>query len=263
MPIVQLGFFLFGLAFGSFANVCIFRWPREESVANGRSHCPHCKSLIAWYDNIPLLSYFILSGRCRRCMGSISWRYPFVELTSGLGFLASSYFFIGTEKFAVAMLFWALLVSFWIDYDFRILPDEINLPFIPIGIIVTLLSPLYDFSFLMQLLPFQLFRPELIYLNRLIFAISGTALGAGIIWLIRVIGQKIYGQEAMGLGDLKFMSMIGAWLGPVGCVRTLFIGAILGGIVSVVLLILRKVERKSYIPFGPFLALGACWVLFE
>lgn len=254
--------FLVGLVMGSFGNACIFRWPREESVRFGRSRCPHCDQVIRWFDNIPLLSWATLRGRCRRCRGPISARYPATELLCGVAFAASFAGFPGSRVVAAALLLWALIVVFWVDIDHRIIPNEITIPLTLAGI---MLSP----WFLMQ--PednlfdaiASLMGVNLLIVHPTLLSIAGAAIGGGIVLLIRWLGQLIYRQEAMGLGDVKLLMFVGSWLGPAGALKTLFLGAIIGGVVSILLLVIRRVGRRSYIPFGPFLAVGAVLALFR
>jgi leader peptidase (prepilin peptidase)/N-methyltransferase len=229
-------------------------------VSRGRSRCPHCLATITWRDNIPVLSWLLLGGRCRACKGAIPVFYPAGELIVAIGFGLAALTFDGPAAFAAAALFWALHVSFWIDYDHRIIPNEITFPFTIIGL---LFAPFLHLGradllvgFLQHLLGLDLES------SPFLSAFLGAIVGALAIACIRALGQWFYKQEAMGLGDLKFLAMIGAWLGPAAALKALLLGAIIGGIVALGMLMLKKANRRSYIPFGPFLALGAVWVLF-
>lgn len=254
MPLV----FFTGLLFGSFANACIYRWPREASVARGRSRCPHCENIIPWHDNIPVLSWMFLLGKCRRCRGSISFRYPFVELLCGVAFVFAAKKFELPQFAAAAFFLWGLLVVFWVDFDHRIIPDEISYPFTLIGI---LLSPWLSIVPDDQLLGL-LYEKGFSVPQPLAQSLIGALVGGGIIVGIRVVGQAIYKEEAMGFGDVKLLALIGAWLGIMGAFTTLFVAALIGGVVSMVLLVTKKATRRSHIPFGPFLVLGALYFLF-
>lgn len=256
--------FAAGLLLGSFANACIHRWPREMSVMRGRSHCPHCERLIAWWDNIPVLGWILLGGRCRSCRGPISLRYPLVELVTGLGFAvcAHSYPGIATPA-AAAALFWALTVAFWVDCDHRIIPDEVSFPALGAGLLLAWHLPLgiEDPIGSAALYPWLGERAfEAAGASSLARAVAGAAAGGGLLGLLRWAGERVYGQEAMGLGDVKLLAAIGAWFGVTGVLYTLFGASILGASVSIVLLLRRKVGMRSAIPFGPFLVMGALLV---
>jgi leader peptidase (prepilin peptidase) / N-methyltransferase len=259
------------MLFGSFGNACIYRWPLEESVSRGRSACPHCHAVIRWFDNIPVLSWVLLAGRCRSCRGPVSIRYPFVELLMGVGTVASFTAFPERplDALAAAVFVWALIVSFFIDWDFRIIPNEVTIPLAVVGVLAAPFLEIASRGSVTAAVHFIAgFEPpgpvsSDAPADAFFRAIAGYAVGFGALYLVRIAGQKIYGQEAMGMGDVKFLGLVGAWLGAEGAVRALFLGAIAGGLVSIPLLVLRRVGRKSYIPFGPFLALGAFIALFE
>ncbi|MEK8024233.1 MAG: prepilin peptidase [Candidatus Hydrogenedentota bacterium] len=254
--------FLTGLVLGSFGNACIFRWPREESVRSGRSFCPHCQKTILWFDNIPLLSWFLLMGKCRRCRGPISIRYPLTELLCGMAFALSYAAFHNSHIVASSLFLWALVVVFWIDIDHRIIPNEITIPLTISGIILApWILPSASDVFLQTIAFFA--GVDSLILPLPVLSMLGAAVGGGFVLVIRWIGQMIYGQEAMGLGDVKLLMFVGAWLGPAGALKTLFLGSIIGGVLSIALLLIRRVGRRSYIPFGPFLAIGAALALFR
>ncbi len=254
-----------GLLFGSFANACIHRWPLEESVARGRSRCPHCRTVIRWHDNIPVLSWIALMGRCRACRGPISPRYPAIELLAGAGFGTAALLHDGFALVAACAFLWALIVCFWIDYDYRILPDEITLPFAAAGFFAAPFAGFILPSEFFSLIPGPLSLGATAAMPpsvSLAYSLLGWLVGGGLVWIVRVAGQAAYGQEAMGFGDVKFMAFVGAWFGPAGALKTFFGGAILGGLAAIILLLAGRAGRRSYIPFGPFLAIGAAWVFF-
>jgi leader peptidase (prepilin peptidase)/N-methyltransferase len=233
--------FLFGAMVGSFLNVCIHRLPKEESIVAPRSRCPACQSPIRAVDNIPLLSFLLLRGRCRSCGHPISWRYPLVEALTALLFVLTVSRFGVTLKaaFLLAFLCGLVVVSF-IDLDHQIIPNAITLPGIPLGLIGGLLVR----------------EPPM--LDRLI----GTLAGAGFLYLVLFYGGVLYGQEAMGEGDLNLIALVGAFLGWKAVVVTILIACVVGSAVGLGLMALKRLGRRQHIPFGPFLALGAVVGLF-
>jgi leader peptidase (prepilin peptidase)/N-methyltransferase len=233
--------FLFGAMVGSFLNVCIHRLPKEESIVAPRSRCPACRSPIRAWDNIPLVSFLLLRGRCRACRQPIAWRYPMVEaLTALLFVLTVSRFGVTLQTaFLLAFLCGLVVVSF-IDLDHQIIPNVITLPGIPLGLIGGLLVR----------------EPPL--LDRLI----GTLAGAGFLYLVLFYGGALYGQEAMGEGDLNLIALVGAFLGWKAVVVTILVACVVGSAVGLALMALKRLGRRQHIPFGPFLALGAVVGLF-
>ena len=233
--------FLFGTVVGSFLNVCIYRLPKEESIVAPRSRCPACQSPIHALDNIPLVSFALLRGRCRACGASIAWRYPLVEALTGILFALTVVRFGVTLQTALLLTFLAgLIVISFIDLDHQIIPNVITLPGIPLGILTGFL-----------------FRdPPL--LDRLIGALAG----AGFLYLVLFYGGVLYGQEAMGEGDLNLIAMVGAFLGWKAVIVTILVGCLVGSAVGLSLIALRRLGRRQHIPFGPFLSLGAVVALF-
>lgn len=229
-------FGLFGLAVGSFLNVCICRLPEGESVVSPPSHCPGCGQCIRWFDNIPLLSYIVLRGRCRNCGASISWQYPLVEFATGVLFAATAAVFgLGAETLVYLLLLSALVVITVIDLHHQIIPDRITLPGIPLGLILGAL-----------VLPVGLKD-----------ALIGCLLGGGAYYLIAVLSRG-----GMGGGDIKLMAMLGGFLGWKGVVLTTLIGSFTGAAAGLFLMAVKGKGRKHAIPFGPFLALGAMFSIF-
>jgi len=231
-----------GLIIGSFANVCIYRLPRQESVVWPGSHCPHCDVPIAWYDNIPLLSFVLLRGRCRRCAAPISWRYPVVEALTAALFVQSIAAFGPSLRAVQSMVLGTLLIIvFFVDLDHFIIPNRVTYPGTVVGLLFTA--------------ALSGWRPAAGA------AATAAALGGAFV-LINVVSARLLGEEGMGLGDAKLAAMIGAFLGwPNGAVAIL-LGVFLGGAVGVCLLALRLKGRREHIPFGPALAagaLGAMW----
>jgi leader peptidase (prepilin peptidase)/N-methyltransferase len=254
---------LFGLIVGSFLNVCIARIPLESSIISPPSHCPRCNTPIRWYDNIPLVSFAVLRGRCRTCGQRISWRYPLVELLNGLLFLwAIVEFGFTGEAILVMALCSTLVVITFIDLDHQIIPDVITYPGMVIGLGVapffmsTLAVPL---SFgLGTVLP-----PMGQYGTAFLNAFIGLVLGGAPLYLIGLLWEKLRKVEAMGGGDVKYMSMVGSFLGWKGAFLTIMLGAVSGSIVGVALILLKKHRADNVIPFGPFLAFGTLLTLFR
>jgi leader peptidase (prepilin peptidase)/N-methyltransferase len=232
---------LLGTAIGSFLNVCIYRLPKEESVVTPRSRCPACGTPIRVVDNIPLLSFVLLRGRCRACGNPISWRYPLVEALTGILFAMTVARFGLTLQTAFLLTFLCgLVVVSFIDLDQQIIPNAITLPGIPLGLLAGLL----------------LGEPPL--LDR----VMGTLLGAGFLYLVLLYGGALYGQEAMGEGDLNLIALVGAFLGWKAVALTIFLGCLFGSAVGLALIAGRRLGRRQHIPFGPFLSLGAVVALF-
>jgi leader peptidase (prepilin peptidase) / N-methyltransferase len=233
--------FLLGSLIGSFLNVCIHRLPRGESVVFPASHCPACQAPIRPWDNIPILSFLVLRGRCRSCAHPISWRYPLVEGLTALLFAATVSRFGATPLAATLLAFVAALVVIaFIDLDHQIIPNVVTLPGIPLGLLAGLV----------------LGEPPL--LDRII----GTLAGAGFLYLVLLYGSAFYGQDAMGEGDLNLIAMVGAFLGWRGVVVTILVGCLSGSVVGLALIGLGRLARREHIPFGPFLVLGAITDLF-
>ena len=238
---LHLYIFLIGLCVGSFLNVCIFRLPAEKSIVRPASACPHCGQTIRWYDNIPLISYILLRGRCRGCRAPISIRYPIVELLSGLFALAVfARFGLHLQALVYFIFIAALLVITFIDIDHRIIPDVISLPGIVLGLV---------FSFMI---------PRLDWLN----ALMGILVGGGILLAIAWGYHLITGKEGMGGGDIKLLAMIGAFLGWQGVLFTIMGASLIGTLVGLTLMLKARKGIKLAIPFGPFLAIGAIVYLF-
>ncbi len=230
---------VFGLLIGSFLNVCIVRWPAEESVVRPRSRCPKCGNLIAWYDNIPVFSWLILRARCRHCQLPIPMLYPLVELAVGvLWALVAWHYGLSVEALRAALFGTILLGIAMSDAREYIIPDEFSIGGMVLGIAL---------AFVGGQLPW-------------LQAVIGAAVGFTLLWAVAWLGSKLLGQDAMGGGDIKMLAMIGAFLGWSGVLLTLFLGAALG---TIIFLPLKLAGRDKLVPFGIFLAIGAaaCWVV--
>jgi leader peptidase (prepilin peptidase)/N-methyltransferase len=225
---------IFGVAVGSFLNVCIHRLPIRESLAFPASHCPNCSAPIKPYDNIPLLSYLVLRGRCRACGASISVQYPIVEFATGAVFLAAFLLFDSPILYQRLLFACAMIVLFVIDLEHRILPDVITLPGIALGFL---------FSFFMP----PGWRESLI----------GLIVGGGSLWLMGEAYFRLRGEEGMGFGDVKMLAMIGAFLGWKLMLLTLIMGSFLGSAIGIAMIALKRGDMKYALPFGTFLAVGA------
>ncbi|NWF98399.1 MAG: prepilin peptidase [Nitrospirae bacterium] len=241
--------FIFGLLTGSFLNVCIYRIPRNISIIWPASRCPSCNVPIKFYDNIPILSYIFLGGKCRYCKNSISFRYPLVEFLNGVSYIIVINKF-GIEWHSIFYFIFcsALIVITFIDFDFQIIPDRITLPGIFIGLIAGSL-----------LLPDPFTRISYLGWKS---SIIGSSIGFALYSLIAFSGSKIFKKEAMGGGDIKMMAMVGAVIGWKGVILTTFLGSLTGSVAGIVSMIIHGREKGSLIPFGPFLAFGSIISLF-
>jgi len=254
--------FIFGLLIGSFLNVCIVRLPRDRSIVKPPSHCPGCREPIRFYDNIPVISFLLLRGRCRACGEPISWRYPLVECMNAAFFvLIAREFGVSGEAFLLMAFCSSLIVITFIDLDHQIIPDFITLPGILIGISI---APLV-MSALGEPLPFYLGRlmPHAgHYLAGFVNSVTGMLCGAVPLLAIGWLWEKLRHIEAMGGGDVKLMGMVGSFLGWKGALLTIMLGAISGSIIGIALILLKRHQMEKVIPFGPFLALGAAVTAF-
>jgi leader peptidase (prepilin peptidase)/N-methyltransferase len=246
-PLASIFVVAFGLVVGSFLNVCIHRLPLGESVVHPRSHCPRCSTLIPWYQNIPVLSWLLLRGRCAGCASAISLRYPFVEALSAATVLAMWRLYGPESAFPIAAAFaLAMLVLFFTDFDHQLLPDAVTLTGVAVGMAVAWFNPFLGGE----------------GWGRIWSAGSGAALGSGLLWSVGAIYGKLRGVEAMGLGDVKMMAMVGAFAGPTGVLFTIFAASIGGALVGIALIPLRGRSLQDKLPFGCFLAPAALAGLF-
>ena len=221
--------------FGSFFNVCIARLPRGESVVTPPSHCPKCNAPIQWYDNVPVVSYVVLGAKCRACHAPISIRYPLVEITTSIAFVLQAIAFpddlvLLTSRLVLTSI---LIVLFGTDYDTQRLPNVLTLPGIVVGI------------------AFSFFTPP-----GIVSSLMGAALGAGILLAVRWTWRKLRGVDAMGLGDVKMLAMIGAFLGWQQVWVVLFFASLTGAVAGVLLTMRQGRSMQTRLPFGTFLALA-------
>jgi leader peptidase (prepilin peptidase)/N-methyltransferase len=230
-----LAFAILGLAVGSFLNVCIHRLPRKQSIVSPGSRCARCGYALRWFDNVPVLSYMLLRGRCRKCRDRISIRYPVVELLTMAVFVAH-YIVLGADILLVPRLLFAssLIVLFAIDLEHRLLPNVITLPGIVVG-----------FAFRLLVAPGP------------VSSLVGILVGGGVLWLIGEVYYRYAGQEGMGGGDVKMLAMIGAFLGWELTLVTLVLSSVLGSLAGILMLATGRGGMKYALPYGTFLALGA------
>ncbi len=233
--------FVFGAVVGSFLNVCICRMPRGESIVSPPSHCPNCGFRIPFYDNIPILSYIILAGKCRSCRTRISPQYPLVELINALLTLFLFMKFGPTFVFLVLFIFCsAMVVVTFIDLEHQIIPDSISLPGIVLGFVVSFFIPRFG------------------WVNSLI----GIAVGGGSLLLVAYGYQLLTKKEGMGGGDIKLLAMMGAFFGWRAVLFIIFVSSLVGSVIGIAVMLARKEDSKLAIPFGPFLAIGAILYIF-
>ena len=267
--------FAFGACVASFLNVVIWRVPRGESIVSPPSHCPTCGAPIRWFENIPILSFLALRGRCANCRKPISPRYLFVELLGGCLFLAATHKFgftlVGNEPlwmmFARLAVMWIwislMIVGSMIDYDHKLLPDFVTVGGMILGLLyhgVLSLSLFFN--------PPNASSPHSIiqlFDYSIIHSLLGLAFGFGLLWLVRFLGSKAFKREAMGMGDVFLMGAVGALFGPVAVLFTLVASSFVGAVGGVALLALSKTRRGRFveIPFGPYICLAClAWMFF-
>jgi len=233
--------FVFGALIGSFLNVCIWRIPEEKSIVFPSSHCPKCGKSIRPFDNIPVLSWLILRGRCRDCGEPISPRYPLVEILTALLSLAMFWQYGPSLEYLAAFLFAAVLVVItFIDFDHQIIPDVISLPGIPVFFLLAVFVMGIGF----------------------VESILGILIGGGFLYLIAVGYELLTKREGMGGGDIKLLAMIGAFVGWKGVLFTIFVASLSGSLAGLALMLHSHEGMKLAVPFGPFLAVGALGYLF-
>jgi leader peptidase (prepilin peptidase)/N-methyltransferase len=259
--------FFFGACWGSFMNVCIWRIPRDESVVFPRSHCPKCEKLIAWYDNVPLVSWLALRGKCRNCALPISPRYITVEFITAVLFLAvwmlygpfspigaavdllNSFVFVG----AYFLMVFGLVMASYIDIDHMYLPDRVTKGSMVLGVIL---------SFAFPVLQSPALGPIPSHWGGLLNSVLGLLMGGGILWGVAILGKFIFKKDAMGFGDVKLMAGLGAYFGWQSVPFILFVSSLIGAIAGMLMIACGKKDLQSKIPFGPYIAFAALfWML--
>jgi leader peptidase (prepilin peptidase)/N-methyltransferase len=242
LPVPEAFVFLCGLAVGSFLNVVIYRLPLAKSILRPGSACPSCGEPIRFYDNIPVLSFIILKGRCRHCGHTISWRYPVVELlTATLFTLIAIVYGFSLQSLSYMLMTGMLIAIAFIDLDHFIIPDYITIPGAILGLILAILSN------------------HITIVNALI----GLVVGGASLLLVGFLGDRLFKRESMGGGDIKLAALLGAYLGWQQVVFVLISASFLGALIGIAgILLSKQVKKTRLIPFGPFLALGAVVSIF-
>ena len=254
----------FGLVVGSFLNVCIYRLPRRESIVFPGSHCPHCGQGVRPYDNIPMISYLLLRGRCRACGERISLQYPIVELLAGLAFFAcAAKWGLTPPAFVNSIFLSIIIVLVFTDYHHQILPNVLTLPGTLAGI---LLSPFQAAEFYQDAVSHNL--ASLVYAGNeeaiLPWAgsITGALIGGGILFLVGAAYQAIRRRQGLGMGDIKMMAMVGAFAGWRLAIFTVFVGSLLGSVLGIFLILFGGRTLQTKLAFGTFLGVAAALALF-
>lgn len=233
--------FFLGTIFGSFLNVCIYRLPRKQSIVWPPSSCPACGSRIKPYDNLPLLSYFLLRGRCRQCQAQIHWRYPLVELITGFLFVGL-YLKLGlsSQLLLLSVLTLLLIAISFIDLEFKLILNKLTLLGLVLGSVLSLL------------------------LNNLTVkdVFFGFIVGGGVLFFVAILGNIVFRKESMGMGDIKMAAMIGVFLGAKGVGLSLFFAFVFAALICGIGMLFKRLRMQSYIPFGPFIALGTIFYVF-
>ena len=273
-PILAFFSFWLGACIASFLNVVIWRAPRGESIVSPPSHCPKCNTPIKWYQNIPILSWLALRGKCANCKAPISPRYIFVEFLGGSLFLAAFFRFgydctaepvLWTPMVVLLLVAWIwislMIAGSFIDFDHQLLPDFTTVGGMVLGVAYGVFRSVFNFfycgwscgdSWLDVSLP-------------LIWSISGLVFGFGLLWLVRWIGSKAFKREAMGMGDVFLMGAVGALFGPVAVLVTLILSSVFGSIIGIVLILLSKTKLGGFtpIPYGPYICMGClAWMFY-
>lgn len=234
---------LLGLFLGSFANVLIYRIPKDESILLPRSYCPNCKKPISWYDNVPVLSYILLRGRCRSCKSPISLQYPVFELLTAITIVIIWFRFNYTINLFVGytIFVFILIVISGIDFNHRIIPDELSIALIAAGLV------------------FSVFNSNLgeSIGTRILTSIVGGISGPIVFYIIAYVGKRVFKKEALGGGDIKLVAGIGVFLGWYALIISVFLGSLIGTLLALVLILFKKKSFGDYLPYGPFLSIGA------
>lgn len=264
-----LAFFSFwlGACIASFLNVVIWRVPRGESIVSPPSHCPKCGAAIRWWQNIPILSWLALRGKCSSCRAPISPRYIFVETLGGCLFLAA---FLrlwmphaplwAASLHLLVMWIWIslMIVGSLIDYDHKLLPDFVTVGGMLLGVAYWTLFSLSFKNFALEFSNLKMYLP-------LAWSLAGLAFGFGLLWLVRWLGSKAFKREAMGMGDVLLMGAVGALFGPVAVLATVMLSSVAGSIVGLGMILASKVKLGRFvaIPYGPYICLGClAWMFF-
>ena len=261
-PIIGIFVFVFGLLIGSFLNVCIIRIPQRKSIVMPASACPKCGAPIRPHDNIPVLSWLLLGGKCRACKTKISGMYPLVELlTAVLFFGCYMAFGLSAEALKWAIFSALVIVLLFTDLRERILPDAVNYTGLALGLALSFVTRPTDGTALWVANRMFEFPPPAPVIS-LLDALLGAALGSGLLWLVSEAYFRLRGREGMGMGDVKMMLMAGAFLGAKRTLLTIFAGSLLGSILGLAFMAARRKDSNYELPFGTFLGMAALLVVF-
>jgi len=254
--------FFFGLIIGSFLNVCIVRIPGGKSIVLPASACVKCGTPIRPYDNIPVVSYLFLGGKCRKCKNPISAMYPIVEFLTGLLFLGCyEVFGLTAEGLKWAIFSAIMIVLVFTDLRERILPDVVNFTGLGLGLLLSFFTTPVDgtaFALTKRIFQFPPPAPVLSFVD----ALLGAAAGSGLLWLVSEGYFRLRGREGMGMGDVKMMLMAGAFLGLKRTLLTIFTGSVLGSVLGIMVIVARRKDSDYELPFGTFLGMAALLVVF-
>jgi leader peptidase (prepilin peptidase) / N-methyltransferase len=260
--LIAVFIFLFGLIIGSFLNVCILRIPGGKSIVLPASACTKCGAAIRPYDNIPVISYLLLGGKCRKCKTKISPMYPVVEFLTGLLFLACyEAFGLTFETLKWAIFSAIMIVLVFTDLRERILPDVVNYTGLAMGLAMSLFTKPSDGTALWLANHTFDFPPPTPVVS-LADALFGAAIGSSLLWLVSEAYFRLRGREGMGLGDVKMMLMAGAFLGAKRTLLTIFVGSVLGSVLGLAFILARRKGSEYELPFGTFLGMAAVLVVF-
>ena len=259
--------FALGACIASFLNVVIWRVPRGESIVSPPSHCPKCNALIKWYQNIPILSWLALRGKCANCKAPISPRYILIETLGGVLFLGAFVKlnpvepFFWTPMLLMLLVAWIwislMIVGSFIDFDLKLLPDFVTVGGMILGLVAALVKSLLA-GLLVESVSWKCLAP-------LIWSVAGLVFGFGLLWLVRFLGSKAFKREAMGMGDVFLMGAVGAMCGPVGALVTLILSSVFGSVVGLSMIALSKTKFGKFveIPYGPYICMGClAWMFY-
>jgi len=260
--LIAVFIFLFGLIIGSFLNVCIVRIPGGKSVVLPASACPNCDAAIRSYDNIPVISYVLLAGKCRECKTRISAMYPAVELLTGLLFVACYEIFGLTAEALKWTVFSAIIIVLvFTDFRERLLPDLVNYTGLGLGLALSFITKPSDGTAMWLANRMFDFPPPAPVVS-LADALLGAAIGSSLLWLVSEAYFRLRGREGMGMGDVKMMLMAGAFLGAKRTLLTIFTGSVLGSVLGLLFILSRRKDSDYELPFGTFLGMAAVLVVF-
>lgn len=274
-PILAFFSFWLGACIASFLNVVIWRAPRGESIVSPPSHCPKCNSPVKWYQNIPILSWLALRGKCANCRAPISPRYICVEALGGCLFLAAFFaaFFKYSYVCSSGSVYWAsalgsllvawiwislMIVGSFIDFDHQLLPDFTTVGGMVLGIVWAIFNSILNFLTFDRSYWYVCLTPMAV-------SVAGLVFGFGLLWLVRWLGSKAFKREAMGMGDVFLMGAVGALFGPVAVLVTLILSSVFGSVVGIVLILLSKTKLGGFtpIPYGPYICMGClAWMFY-